>query len=559
MSAAESSLSSQNVVAVIGQLQHQSSQSPALDRLLNNAAMLADTASLKSILAKLSDTAAVPPTDENDDSVALTALSLTRLALFVEAWSRRVEHELQPGSDEMRTIWKPAMDSAVKIVESEEFPPQLRTAAVQLVAEGPFLGESHTESLAMLLTARTPPELQLAVVAAMRKDGSARVAEFALSDWAGREPRLRKELIALLVSRPEWTTSLLSAIADGTVSRGEIDLSQQQQLFENPVESIRTAATKSFTPRTSASRQQVIDRYTAALTNSGDPGKGRLLFQKHCSNCHRLQDTGHVVGPDISAYSGKPAQSLLIAMLNPNQAVDPRYQSYVVLRNDGRSVTGLIAEESASSLTLLAAEAKREAVLRSEIEAIHSTGKSLMPEGFEQNASAEDVNDLWAFFRTLHAPPKKLEGNQPEIVEIPSEGNVALSASKAEIFGRDITFERPFQNVGYWHHKDDNVRWKIHSSAIRQVDLWAEWACDPAAAGSKFEIDGAEPVLKGAVRSTGGWDRYQLFRIGRVTISEGASELVIRPASELPSAMVDLRALHLVTPGGVPLAAGNVN
>ena len=66
-------------------------------------------------------------------------------------------------------------------------------------------------------------------------------------------------------------------------------------------------------------------------------------------------------------------------------------------------------------------------------------------------------------------------------------------------------------------------------------------------------------MLKGAVRSTGGWDRYQLFRIGRVTISEGASELVIRPASELPSAMVDLRALHLVTPGGVPLAAGNVN
>ena len=72
------------------------------------------------------------------------------------------------------------------------------------------------------------------------------------------------------------------------------------------------------------------------------------MFQKHCSNCHRVQDLGHVVGPDIVAYSGKPVQSLLIAMLDPNQAVDPRYQSYVVLRNDGRSVTGLIAEETGS-------------------------------------------------------------------------------------------------------------------------------------------------------------------------------------------------------------------
>ena len=101
-----------------------------------------------------------------------------------------------------------------------------------------------------------------------------------------------------------------------------------------------------------------------------------------------------------------------------------------------------------------------------------------MPEGFEQNATTDDVNDLWAFFRTLHAPPKHLEGNVPAIVEIPAEGNVALLASQAEIYGGDITFELPFQNIGYWHHRDDMVRWRITSPAIREVHVWAEWACD---------------------------------------------------------------------------------
>ena len=197
------------------------------------------------------------------------------------------------------------------------------------------------------------------------------------------------------------------------------------------------------------------------------------MFQKHCSVCHRVQDLGHVVGPDIVGYSGKPVQSLLIAMLDPNQAVDPRYQAYVVVLNSGRSVTGLIAEETASGLTLLAPEGKRESALRSEVDEIRSTGKSLMPEGFEQNATTDDVNDLWAFFKTLLAPPKHVEGNVPTIVEIPSEGNVALMASQAEIYGGDITFEKQFQNIGYWHDRNDVVRWRIyvaHNSGSSRLD-----------------------------------------------------------------------------------------
>ncbi|MBC7964381.1 MAG: c-type cytochrome, partial [Fuerstia sp.] len=383
-------------------------------------------------------------------------------------------------------------------------------------------------------------------------------ADVVLKDWATREPRLRKEGIALLLSRSAWTTRLLAAIEGGTVSVGELDLPQQQALLEHADESIRIAAAKSFRPRNSGERQQEIERFAAAVTENGDPGKGRQVFQRYCATCHRLQDLGHVVGPDITSYAGKPVQSLLIAMLDPNKAVDPRYQSYVVVLKDGRIVTGLIAEETASGLTFLAAEGKRESVLRSEIDEILSTGRSLMPEGFWQNATPEDVNHLWAFFRTLRSPPKTLEGNQPTLVEIPTSGNTALLASQAEIYGGDITFELPFQNVGFWHGKDDMVRWRIRSPGVRQIDVWAEWACDANAAGNAFVIEGVEPVLKGKVGSTGAWSRYALQNLGTVTVREGESDIVIRPAGELRSALADLRALHLVQLDGVPLATGMV-
>jgi len=552
-SAEESSLNADNIMLVLSDLEENSDAGVSVDRLLLNAATLADASAMRSILTELSAFASTASETEST-----TAKHLQQLASFIGAWSRRTSPELVPGDQSVRLIWKPVMEMALSILGSEDAAPELRQAAVSLVAQGSFLGESHSEALVEQLTPRTPPELQTAVIDALKKDGSEQIAEIILSDWAAREPRLRKEAIALLLSRQAWTQRLIAAIADRTVSMIELDLSQQQSLLDHPDKNIRAAAALNFKPRTSASRQEVINRYTAALNDKGDAAKGRLVFQKHCSVCHRVQDLGHLVGPDIVGYSGKPVQSLLIAMLDPNQAVDPRYQAYVVVLNSGRSVTGLIAEETASGLTLLAPEGKRESALRSEVDEIRSTGKSLMPEGFEQNATTDDVNDLWAFFKTLLAPPKHVEGNVPAVVEIPSEGNVALMASRAEIYGGDITFEQQFQNVGHWHGHDDVVRWKITSPGIRKVHVWTEWACDLDSAGTPFQIEGGQPVLKGVVESTGGWDRYQLGNIGVMTISAGESEIVMRASGDLKSAVVDLRALHFVSPGGVPLATGMV-
>ena len=547
-SAVESSLTSANVVRVLNELRAQPDSDDAADRLLVSAATLADAGSFETILNELSNRVSESAADGD----------FNHLAEFVDAWSRRSPPDVAPGDNDLHAAWKPAIDAAVHVVENDESQITIRMAAVRLLALAPFLGDPHSESLAALLTPRTQPELQSAAIQALQRDNRPEVADVVLTDWASREPRLRKTGIALLLSRPAWSERLLAAIEAGTVAAGELDLPQQQALLENTDEAIRIAAAKSFKPRTSAGRQEAIDRFTAALHEGGDPGKGRQVFQKHCSNCHRLQDSGHVVGPDIATYGSKPVQSLLIAMLDPNQAVDPRYQSYVAVLKDGRSVTGLIAEETASGLTLLAAEGKRESVLRSEIDEIRSTGKSLMPEGFEQNATTEDMNHLWAYFRTLRVPPKSLEGNQPAIVEVPAQGNVALLASQAEIYGGDVTFELAFQNVGYWHGKDDMVRWQVRSPIVRKMDVWAEWACDANAAGNSYVIEGAEPVLKGHVGSTGAWSRYQLQHLGTVTIREGESDIVIRPEGDLRSALADLRALHLVQLDGVPLAAGMV-
>ena len=551
-SAIESSLTSSNMAAVLGELTKTSAGPAFWNRMLMNAATLADE---KLLIVLFADLCRVAESTSTTDSAAI---SFGRLSSFVDAYRRRPKQLLKPTSAVIVDRWIPALNAAVAVTENAEMDENVRVAAVGLLAQGKIFNTPKTEQLVELLNPRSGPTMQSAVIAALSKDGSENIADVLLSHWATHEPRVRKEAIAMMLSRVSWTQRLLSAIAEGTVSAAELDLAQQQALLDHQDASIRNAAAASFKRRTSAGRQAAIDRYTVAINEKGDPNLGRKVFQKHCSNCHRLQETGHSVGPEIAAYSGKPVQALLIAMLDPNQAIDPRYQSYVAVLNDGRSLTGLIAEEAASNLTLLAAEGKRETVLRSEIEQIRSTGKSLMPEGFEQNASSEDVNNLWAWLQTIRQTPKSIEGNRPGVVKVPSSGNVALQAAQAEIYGGDITFEVPFQNIGYWHGKDDIVRWRIHAENARELAVWGEWACDPNAAGNGFLIEGVQPSLKGNVGSTGAWSRYQLVYLGKTLIQEGESELVIRPAENLRAALADLRALHLVQIGGVPLATGMV-
>ena len=87
-------------------------------------------------------------------------------------------------------------------------------------------------------------------------------------------------------------------------------------------------------------------------------------------------------------------------MLDPSREVDPRYQNYVITTTRGQSVTGLIATETASSITLRRGEKAEDVVLRGQIDEIKATGKSLMPDGLEAQLTKQDLADLIEYLLT---------------------------------------------------------------------------------------------------------------------------------------------------------------
>jgi putative membrane-bound dehydrogenase-like protein len=421
-----------------------------------------------------------------------------------------------------------------------------RLAAVRLLGRWPTAREADLVALGILLTPQSPAELQLAAVDSLGQVDDATVPGRLLEGWETHSPQVRSRVLDVLLSRGTWTVALLDAVEQQRVRPADFDLTRRDRLAQHKQAAVRDRAARLLNVATSPDRQKLVNDYAAAATQSGDAVRGRAVFTKHCAACHKLDGTGNAVGPDIAVYASKPLQAMVIAVLDPNQAVESRYVSYVAARQDGRVATGIIKNETATSLSLAAADGKVETLLRTEIEELRSTGKSLMPDGFERDIPPVALADLIAFVIQFGSPPKSLPGNKPDVVRAAANGVIELPASKAELRGRDITFETEFQNVGYWHGADDRATWSVETSTAATFDVYVEWACDGDSAGNLFVIEAGSASLTGNVPTTGAWSRYRQQRFGSLTLPAGSHRVSMHPAGSVRGALLDLHAIRLV-------------
>ncbi len=117
--------------------------------------------------------------------------------------------------------------------------------------------------------------------------------------------------------------------------------------------------------------------------------------------CHRVEDQGIEVGPDLKTLTDRSPEALLIAILDPSRAFEPQYASYTIATTDGRVLSGMISAESSNSITLRREEGQEDELLRADIEQMAASGQSLMPEGLEEDLSSQDMADIITYIARL--------------------------------------------------------------------------------------------------------------------------------------------------------------
>jgi putative heme-binding domain-containing protein len=193
-------------------------------------------------------------------------------------------------------------------------------------------------------------------------------------------------------------------------------------LIDSRAGDVRSLAHRLFRADRAGSRSQVLAEYKAALSAAADPGRGSIVFRRECAACHRVGEVGHAVGPDLTTSSSRDAEELLTHILDPNKYVLPNYMQYQVADNNGRVTTGLIVSQTAASITLRGADDRSETILRSNVAELASTGRSLMPEGFEATITTSEMVDLISYLQSIQSASPSAGtplaiGTEPGLIE----------------------------------------------------------------------------------------------------------------------------------------------
>lgn len=250
-----------------------------------------------------------------------------------------------------------------------------------------------------LLSPTEPTEVQAAAIALLASFDSKDAANVLIGQFEQLTPATKGRALDALCARESWALLLLDAVESKAIAAADVDPARWKLLSESLHAEIKSRATKLAQANSPADRLEVLNAYRPALETAGDATRGKEIFKKNCAACHKLQGVGHELGPNLAAMKNRGAEAILVNVLDPNREVNPQYLNYLLLTTDGRSLSGILTGETATSVTLRKQENASETVLRVDIESLKSTGLSLMPVGMEKQIDKASMADLLEYLK----------------------------------------------------------------------------------------------------------------------------------------------------------------
>ena len=297
------------------------------------------------------------------------------------------------------------LDEARMLAMSRSESEATRVEAIELLA----LHADAATTLARLSLDDLSTAVRLAAMEALAARTDLEPWRQLLGKFSLELPVIRRRMLDGILRRSERTALLLDELAAGRINSWELEQSRIDRLLNYSDAQIKDRAQQLLADAVPADREAVLSDYQAVLAMETDPQRGREVFQKQCATCHRIDNVGVDVAPDISDSRGKTPQQYLTDIIQPNRAIDNNYVNYTLHAEDGQVFNGILATETSTSVTLKQAGGKTITFRRDEIEELRSSGASLMPDGLEKQIPHQDMADLIAFIKNW----RYLDGRTP--------------------------------------------------------------------------------------------------------------------------------------------------
>ncbi len=286
---------------------------------------------------------------------------------------------------------------AAAIASNPTVPPARRLLGVRFLGFVPA-GQA-APVLVTLLEGNQPVDIRSAAVRALIRPDNLPAIGLVAGRWGSLTPALREVFLGLVTSRAEYLPGLLTALESAQVPTSALDSGRRDRLLKHKEAAIRARAEVLYRQTDKADRLAAYEDSKASLSLKASPANGRIVFQRACANCHRLEQQGFAVGPDLFDVRNQPKEALLLHIVIPEREIAPNFTSYTVETKDGRSLSGVMLSETATSVTIRQPLGVEETLLRANVASLAASQLSLMPQDLEKSMTSQEMADLLGFLK----------------------------------------------------------------------------------------------------------------------------------------------------------------
>ncbi len=260
------------------------------------------------------------------------------------------------------------------------------------------LDASIVPAVAALVGGNASSGLQRRVIEALGTTDEAAAGQVLLASLPQLDYDLREAAFGQLLKRADWSLSVVQALADRRLDTAVLGPGNLHRLRTHPDAAVATRAAAVITELKGPEQKEkeaLIAKLRSEVIKPGNAVRGAKLYTENCAACHKFKNEGADFAPNLTGMGAHGPEDLLIHIVDPNRVVEPNYVSVSIETKDDLSYDGMVLRENNAVVVLRNQTAETE-IRKDNIASRRSTGRSLMPEGFEQ-LGVEGLRDLLTY------------------------------------------------------------------------------------------------------------------------------------------------------------------
>lgn len=327
-----------------------------------------------------------------------------------EAFARLVAELVDPGDSAdprrlrlaLRCDVPGAVERIIAIAVDRNMPTSTRVAMVEVLGQmGP---PGCVPSLLSLLELDEQHDVEVAAVKALARFDDQRIPARILKEYSRFSPKLKTLCRQTLFTRQDWALRFLGKVEEEAFDAEIVAVEELRRLavFEDQaINALVTGLWGRVTRGTTEEKLADVRRFNNDLRAfPGNAASGAAVYEEHCAKCHKLFGQGEDIGPDLTTANRKDRQYMLTSIVDPSSYIRAEYLSTQLLTDDGRIITGLIAKETPTMITLVDSQAESTDIARDNIDEMAMSEISQMPEGLLKPLKPRELRDLFIYLES---------------------------------------------------------------------------------------------------------------------------------------------------------------